>query len=169
MVLYTGVRCWWWQDEQPKVMEKVGLSPFAPCHPPLPSIPPLARHSSSPPLSLSSASAHPSTPPFVSPGGSCQSNASPTIPLELIVPAVAGGGRRCEAESRRWREHCCSPPLSPLFPPSVSLDTPRLTVLGLVFPLLAHWKGEDGPHLCSECISTHRIFNLDLSSGSPAE
>lgn len=47
--------------------------------------------------------------PLVSPGGSCQSSASPTIPLELIVPAVAGGGRHCEAaESRRWREHCQS-------------------------------------------------------------
>lgn len=59
-------------------------------------------------LSLSSASAHHST-SLVSPGGSCQSSASPTIPLELIVPAVAGGGRRCEAaESRRWRECCQS-------------------------------------------------------------
>lgn len=48
-------------------------------------------------------------PLLVSPGGSCQSSASPTIPLELIVPAVAGGGRRCEAaESRRWRERCQS-------------------------------------------------------------
>ncbi|KAJ8405039.1 hypothetical protein AAFF_G00329600 [Aldrovandia affinis] len=29
-------------------------------------------------------------------GGSCQSAASPRIPLELIVPAVAGGGLRSE-------------------------------------------------------------------------
>lgn len=36
-----------------------------------------------------------------------------------------------------------------------------------MFPLLAYRKGKDQPHLCSECISTHHIFNLDLSAGSP--
>lgn len=41
-----------------------------------------------------------------------------------------------------------------------------LTILGLVFPLLAYRKGKDRPHLCSECISRHHIFNLDLSTGS---
>lgn len=45
----------------------------------------------------------------VSPGGSCQSSASLRIPLELIVPAVAGGGKRSEAAAgRRWRVRCQS-------------------------------------------------------------
>lgn len=45
----------------------------------------------------------------ISPGGSCQSSASLRIPLELIVPAVAGGGKRSEAAAgRRWRVRCQS-------------------------------------------------------------
>lgn len=80
------------------------LSPTSPLHPSLLYTTPPLFHALLSLLSL----AHLST-PLVSPGGSCQSRASPTIPLELIVPAVAGGGRRCEAaESRRWRERCQS-------------------------------------------------------------
>lgn len=96
-------------DHLPKPLTPLSCSvPLCPCHPPLPSIHPSCTQ---PLLAFTLSflpSAYPST-PIVSPGGSCQSSASPTIPLELIVPAVASGGRRCEApESRRWRERCQS-------------------------------------------------------------
>lgn len=44
-----------------------------------------------------------------------------------------------------------------------------VTCCAFYLPVLAavsRGKGKDEPHLCSECISTHHIFNLDLSTGS---
>ena len=73
---------------------------------------------------------------LVSPGGSCQSRPSPRIPLELIVPAVAGGGKRSEAaESHRWRERCQSLSLIINFCHSVPVATTHSLSLSLSLSL----------------------------------